>query len=153
MNDIIITKDGLKKLKEELDLLKSTKRKELIERIQRAKELGDLSENADYADAKEEQSFVEGRIQELENLLAKAIVVENNNGNKQMINIGSKIKLTTKNSIVEYTITGFNEADPLKGKISNESPLGRELIGKKLGDEIEITTPKGKIQYKILEIN
>jgi transcription elongation factor GreA len=152
MADIIITNEGLKKLKEELDYLKNVKRKELIERIQRAKELGDLSENADYADAKEEQGFVEGRIQELENLLVKAVVVENNN-NKQTVNIHSKIKLKTNNNVVEYTITGFNEADPAAGKISNESPLGKELMGKKIGDEVEITTPKGKVKYKILEIS
>lgn len=152
MADIIVTNEGFKKIKEELSSLKNFKRKELIERIQRAKELGDLSENADYADAKEEQGFVEGKIQELEELLVKAVVVENHN-NKQTVNIGSKIKLKINGNDVEYTITGFNEADPIQGKISNESPLGKELIGKKVGDEVEIIIPKGKVKYKILEIN
>lgn len=152
MTDVIVTNEGLEKIKKELNLLKNIKRKELIERIQRAKELGDLSENADYSDAKEEQGFVEGRIHELEDLLVKAVVVENHN-NKQTANIGSKIKLKINGNIVEYTITGFNEADPTQGKISNESPLGKELIGKKVGDEVEITTLKGKVKYEILEIN
>ncbi len=151
MNQQFLTKEGLKKIKEELAELKNVKRPQLIERIKNAKELGDLSENADYQSAKEEQAFMEGKILELENLIKNAIVVEKHK-NGGIVEIGSQVKIETNGKTFEYTITGSNEADPLAGKISNESPLGMEMLGKKKGDEFVLKTPNGEIKYKILEV-
>ncbi len=152
MNEKFITQEGLEKLKEELANLKNIRRPELIQRIKDAKELGDLSENADYQSAKEEQGFVEGRIMEIMDLIKNAVIIKKKRGNK-FVSIGSNVKIKNKNNTYEYTITGSNESDPLAGKISNESPLGQEMMDKKVGDEFTITTPKGDVKYKILEIN
>ncbi len=172
MGEQFITQEGLEKLKKELEQLKTVKRPELIQRIQDAKELGDLSENADYQSAKEEQSFLEGRIMELEDLAKNAVIVKKTKSNGK-VTIGSQVKIITapagsrfnpakagsnlsggKNgsTIFEYTITGPNESDPLGGKISNESPLGQAIMDRKKDEEFVITTPNGEMKYKILEI-
>ncbi|MBU0597784.1 transcription elongation factor GreA, partial [Patescibacteria group bacterium] len=127
-----ITSDGLNKLKNELDKLKTKKRKEIAERIQEAKELGDLSENAEYVEAKNEQAFVEGRIQEIDSLIKHATIIKQTKTG-DTVEVGSKIKIKDDNDTKEYYIVGSNEADPSKGKISNESPIGKAFLGKKIG--------------------
>lgn len=146
-----ISQEGLEKIKKELDYLKNIKRKEIIERIERAKELGDLSENAEYADAKEEQSFTEGKIMELEEMVNNAVIIEKGAGTGR-VDIGSVIKVKTNGDEKEFTIVGSSETIPEKGIISNESPLGRAFLGKRVGEEVEVTVPKGVIKYKITEI-
>lgn len=147
-----LTKEGLEKIKKELEELKTVKRKEIIEKIQKAKELGDLSENAEYADAKEQQSFIEGRIVELEDLINKAVVIEENKKSSQIIDLGSTVKVQSQNGEKEYKIIGSKEADPEKGLISNESPLGKAFLGRKIGEKVIVKTPKGEVEYTILEV-
>jgi transcription elongation factor GreA len=146
-----LSAEGLKKLQDELKYLKTTKRKEVSFRIETAKELGDLSENAEYADAKEEQGWVEGRIRELGDILQNAAVIESG---KQTgyVNVGSTIRVKVNGKEKTFQVVGSNEADPGAGKISNESPLGQAFLGKKAGDNVEITVPAGKVIYTILEI-
>ena len=152
MGKRFISANGLEKVKKELEEIKKIKRPKLIKRIQEAKELGDLSENADYHSAKEEQSFMEGKILDLEDTIKNSVIINNNQKNNEVIGVGSIVKVKNSNSEQEYEITGSNEANPINGKISNESPLGREMIDKKAGDEFLITTPNGEVKYKILEI-
>lgn len=150
-----ITGDGFIKLKKELEDLKNTKRKEIADRIQDAKELGDLSENAEYAEAKNEQAFVEGRIAQLENLLKNVTIIDNSGvvaGKDSVVHVGCQVQLQVHDKPLSYTIVGSNEADPEKGFISNESPLGQAFLGHKIGEEIEIDVPSGKVMYKILGI-
>lgn len=151
MTDQIISKDGYEKLQKELDLLVNFKRKEIADRIQKAKDQGDLSENAEYSEAKDAQAFNEGRIAELTTLLKNLTVVEGSNG-KDRVSMGSKVTVEVNNNKKVYEIVSFNEADPLTGKISNESPIGRALVDKKKGDTVIVNTPKGETQYKILII-
>lgn len=153
MSDQIISQEGYDKLKKELDYLNITKRKEIAERIERAKELGDLSENAEYQDAKDEQAFNDGRIMEITGLLKNLTVVgdENKKGNKVVM--GSNVIVKTNRTEKEYTIVSFNEVDPAKGKISNESPLGVAFLGRKKGDTVTVNTPKGEAKYEIIKIS
>lgn len=146
-----ITQEGLEKLKKEVDELKNVKRKEIAERIQEAKELGDLSENAEYVEAKNEQGFIEGRILEIEAVLKNATIIQQTKSTNQ-VEVGSKIKIKGGGETKEYFIVGSNEADPGKGKISNESPLGQAFIGKKKGDVIEIKVPQGTKKFQIIAI-
>lgn len=146
-----VSKEGLERFKQELDGLINVKRKEIIERIERAKELGDLSENAEYAAAKDEQAFTEGRIIELKDMIARAEII-NSSGRVDLVHVGSKVKVKTDGTETEYEIVGVAEADPLTGKISNESPLGRSFLGRRIGDKIQIQIPKGMVTYTILEI-
>ena len=148
----LLTQEGLDKLKKELELLTGQRRREVIERIQEAVAHGDLSENADYAQAKEEQSFIEGRIQELEEILKNAEIISSS-GSHNVVGIGSTVKVKANDSERVYTIVGTNEANPAQGRISNESMVGQKLIGAKPGDKIEIETPGGKTIYEILEIS
>ncbi|MDD3710996.1 MAG: transcription elongation factor GreA [Patescibacteria group bacterium] len=152
MNDQIMTQEGYNKLKEELDYLSNVRRKEIAERIERAKELGDLSENAEYSEAKDAQALNEGRILELAGILKNVTVVESITNGKGGVDMGSHVKVSINGNEREYVIVSFNEADPLSGKISNESPLGMAFLGKKKGDEVVVETPKGKFNYKILEV-
>lgn len=148
-----ITADGLKKLKEELEHLKTVTRMEISERIREAKELGDLSENAEYSDAKDEQTFIENRIAELEAIIRNVQIIKKNKKNG-IVQIGSALKLKMENGKeITYTIVGSSEAKPLEGKISNESPLGKAFLGKKEGEIVDVSVPKGIIKYTILEIN
>lgn len=151
--EVLLTKEGLEKLEAELDNLKNVKRLEVAQRIKVAIGFGDLSENSEYEDAKNEQAMVEGQIVELENKIRNARVIEAT-GSKNNINIGSTVRLlnVARNLEMEYTIVGSTEADPAKLRISNESPVGAAIIGHKAGDVVEVNAPKGIIEYKILEI-
>ena len=147
-----ISKQGLDKLKKELDGLKTVKRKDIAWRIQEAKELGDLSENAEYAEAKNEQAFIEGRIIEIENIIKNAVIIDDNKRISDIVRIGSTVKAKEQDKIKIFNIVGSNEADPDTGKISNESPLGKAFLGKKAGDIVEINVPKGADRYEIISI-
>lgn len=146
----ILTPEGLAKLQEELENLKTNKRREIMERIKNAKEYGDLSENAEYHDAKEEQGFIEGRITELEYIIKTAVVQQKVKGDK--VNIGSIVKVDKEGQEMEFTIVGSTEADPVNSRISVESPLGQAFIDRKVGDVFEVKLPAGLVTYKILEI-
>lgn len=152
----LLTREGLKKYEEELQYLKSVKMKEISQKIKEAKEQGDLSENAEYDAAKDEQGKVDARIKELEKLLKNAEVVdiEQTDGKIAKVSFGCTVKLLDKEmkEEMEYTIKGSSEADSLNGSISNESPLGKALIGAKKGDTIEVEAPVGIVKYKILDV-
>ena len=148
---VLLTDDGLKKLQDELRVLKDERRKEVIERIQEAVSHGDLSENADYAQAKEEQAFIEGRIQELEEMIKNAEIIARNSDHN-FVSVGSTVDLKTNGREVVYTIVGSNEADPGKGLISNESPLGRAFLGAKVGEKVQVKVPKGEMECEVVEI-
>ena len=145
-----LTPEGLEKLTAELQHLKVEKRRELANRIQEAKELGDLSENAEYQEAKNEQSFVEGRILEIEITLKSAEVIQpTNSGTAQ---VGSHVTITMGGKNHTYHIVGSNEADPTNGRISNASPLGQAFLGRKAGDSTSISTPGGTVEAKITKV-
>lgn len=151
-NEILITAEGLEELKLELENLKTVKRKQVAERIKTALAFGDISENAEYDEAKNEQARVEERIAKLENMVKYAKIIEEDEDH-DVINIGSKVEVKDIefDEIMKYTIVGSAEADPFKGKISNVSPLGKALIGKKAGDTIEVLSPAGvAIKYEII---
>ena len=149
---VLLTEEGLKKLQDELKVLKEERRKEVIERIQEAVSHGDLSENADYAQAKEEQAFIEGRIQELEDMVKNAEIIAHN-GNHQAVSVGSTVSLKINGNTVKYTIVGSNEANPAAGKISNESLVGRSLLGAKVGQKVKVEIPSGATEYEVIEIS
>jgi transcription elongation factor GreA len=152
MNEQIISQEGYDKLKDELNLLSTVRRKEIAERIERAKELGDLSENAEYSEAKDAQALNEGRVLELSNTLKNVTVVENSNSHEEVA-MGSQVTVKSANGEKQYTIVSFNEADPVAGKISNESPLGVAFLNKRKGDQVEVETPRGTVKYKIIKID
>ncbi|APH16335.1 transcription elongation factor GreA domain protein [Clostridium sporogenes] len=151
----VMTYEGVKKLEEELEYLKTVKRKEITEKIKVALSFGDLSENSEYDEAKNEQAFAEGRIIQLENMLKNASIIDENEVPKDVVSVGSivKVKDYEFDEEVEYIIVGSAEADPMNNKISNESPVGNGLIGKKVGDIIEVTVPDGVSKYEILGVN
>lgn len=151
MNNVIVTDEGLLKLKEELKDLETNRRPIVIERIQAARSLGDLSENSEYDDARNEQSFVEGRIRELRDMIkhAKVMTKKASNG---IVDLGSIIECQIEDDKETYELVGSAEADPIKGKISIDSPLGRELIGKKQDDKIIVNAPAGRLTYEIVTI-
>lgn len=148
----LLTQDGLNKLNEELKELITKKRPDVIERIREAASHGDLSENADYAQAREEQSFIEGRIQEIEDIIKNAEIISTANGHHSTVNIGSTVKLKINGQEKKYTIVGSNEANPKEGKISNESLVGKALLGRKLGEKFKLQTPAGEMDYEITAI-
>jgi transcription elongation factor GreA len=147
-----ISRDGLAKLRQELDEMVSLRRPEIAQRIHDAKEHGDLTENAEYEDAKNEQAFVEGRIQQLEALIKNATLIDENQGNDHVA-IGSTVKVDGPDGKESFTIVGSTEARPTEGRISNESPVGRALLGRKKGDKITVQVPAGDIDYKIVQIS
>ncbi len=147
-----ISKQGLEKLEKDLSILKTQKRREVAQKIRQAKEMGDLSENAEYAEAKTEQERVENRIAELEETIKEAKVIESRRGSSARIGIGSRVKVTVKGETEVFSIVGSDEIDPVQGKISSESPLGAALLEHKKGDKVEVQTPIGKVHYKILKI-
>ena len=151
MAEQIISKEGYEKLEQELELLTKQRRREIADRIQKAKDMGDLSENAEYTEAKEAQAFNEGRIAELMALLKNVIIVENGGG-KDKVAMGSTIIVRAKGVEKKDTIVSFNEVDPTVGKISNESPIGVAFLGKRKGDKVKVTTLKGETEYEILKI-
>ena len=147
-----LTAEGAARLKAELENLKGPGREEIAKRLRSAIQMGDLSENADYHKAKEDQGFLEGRIQELEYLLHNAIIVEGNNGGDK-VDIGTTVTIQEDSEEPEkYYMVGAKEADPRNGKISNESPIGRALMGHRVGETVIAETPAGQIKFKILEI-
>lgn len=146
-----ITKDGLKKLQEELEERKTRIRQEIAQAIKEAKEQGDLSENAEYAEAKSQQGENESRIAELEMAIKNSQVVERD-ASASVVQLGSAVKVKFNGNEMVFYIVGSNEADPANFKISNESPLGKAFMGRSAGDEVEVTTPKGVISYKILSV-
>lgn len=157
MSDIkkyLMTYEGVKKLEEELEYLKTVKRKEITEKIKVALGYGDLSENSEYDEAKNEQAFVEGRIIQLENMLKNASVIDESEISTDMVSVGSivKVKDYEFDEEVEYSIVGSAEADPMEFKISNESPVGSALMGKKVGEIIEVTVPGGLSKFEVLGI-
>ncbi len=145
------TKERLEKLKEELADLKTRKRIEVGERLKRAKELGDLSENSEYFEAREEQAQVETRISELEDMIKNAQIIEKT-GSTTTVSVGSTIQVEKNGEVKKFTIVGSNEANPAEGLISNESPLGSSFLNKTTGAKVTVTTPSGKAEYTILSI-
>lgn len=151
----ILTYEGLKKLEDELQNLKVNKRKEVAQKIKEAREQGDLSENAEYDAAKDEQRDIETRIEDLEKILKNAEVVDADEFDTETVNFGSEVKLLDKefDEEVTYKVVGSTEADILNNKVSNESPIGLAMMGKRVGDVISFEAPDGTYQYKVLEIN
>ena len=152
MNKQFVTAEGLEKLKSELEELKTAKRQEISKRIQSAKELGDLSENAEYSEAKEEQVFNETRITELEETIKNITTIDNRHLDSNVVQIGSTIIVKSGGKTKEFTIVGSSEASPAEGKISNESPLAISFLNHKVNDKVEVETPRGKVNYEIVEI-
>ncbi|HYK54434.1 MAG TPA: transcription elongation factor GreA [Candidatus Eremiobacteraceae bacterium] len=152
--EVLLTEDGLRKLEAELDELKSVHRKEVNDRIRQAKEFGDISENAEYEDAKQEQAFVEGRILKLEAMIRNAKIIVEGEGGADEVHLGSTVRVrnVTAGTESEYTIVGSTESDPLNAKISNESPIGVALIGSKPGATVTASTPGGEVQLKVISI-
>ncbi len=151
---IYLTAEGAEKLRQELAYLETTKRKELAERLRSAIQMGDLSENADYHKAKEDQAFLEGRIQELKYTLQNAeIIDESHNGKREVVDIGATVTIQEGEYEPEtYQLVGAKEANPREGKISNESPIGQALLGKRVGDEVVVQAPGGQMRFKVLDI-
>lgn len=151
---VVMTYDGLKKMEQELENLKTVRRKEVAEKIKEARGQGDLSENAEYDAAKEEQGEIESRIVQLENLLRNAEVIDEDVLKMDVVNLGSKVTVLDVefDEEMEYTIVGSTEADPMNGRISNESPLGMALLGQKIGATVMADTPDGEVAFKILNI-
>lgn len=145
------TQERLDELKKELEHLRTTRRAEVAERLKRAKELGDLSENVEYQEARDEQVQVETRIAELEVMIKNAVIIKQGNGSK-VVRIGSILEVERGGQQFNYTIVGPNEADPVGGKISHESPLGQNFLGKSAGDTVKVKTPAGETTYKILSV-
>ena len=151
-NQIILTEEGKRKLEAELKELKEVRRPDIISKIEQAKEMGDLSENAEYHDAKDQQGLMEARVNEIQEVLKKA-VISYGAGSNDSISIGAKFTVENQaNEKKELELVGFNEADPLVGKISNESPMGSAFLGKRKGDTVEVEAPRGTIVFKVLEI-
>jgi transcription elongation factor GreA len=149
---VLLTKDGLRLLEEELDQLVQVRRAEVAERIRQARDFGDISENAEYTDAKNEQSMLEGRIQALQTMVRNAVVIEDEPREAGVVAVGASVTVSTEDGDETYTIVGPAEADPLRGRISNESPLGRALLGRLAGDEVEWTSPSGTSRVRILSV-
>ena len=148
---IYLTKEGLDELKQEYEQLTKNRRPEVLDRVSAARNMGDLSENAEYTVAREELSFIDGRIDELDELLKQVVIISNNHSNT--IKLGSSVKVHTGSDKEEFTVVGEWEADPKERKISHESPLGKALLGKKVGEKVEVEAPAGKIVYTIEAIN
>ena len=154
MKEVILTPEGYKKLAKEIEFLSTEKRREVAERIKVAREFGDIAENAEYDDAKNEQAYVEARIAMLEERLVSARVIQKKDIAKDVVSIGSTVRLkdVDANETVEYHIVGSAEANPAEQKLSNESPVGRAILGKKKGETVEVAAPRGSLKFKILDI-
>jgi transcription elongation factor GreA len=154
VKEVILTKEGYEKLKHEIAYLSSDKRREVAERIRHAREFGDIAENAEYDDAKNEQALLEHRISLLEERLRAARVIEKKDVAKDVVSIGSTVRLRDMeaNKTFEYRIVGSAESNPSENKLSNESPVGRAIIGRKKGEVVEVAAPRGALKFKILEI-
>jgi len=154
VKEVILTEEGYKKLKQEIDFLSRDKRREVADRIRVAREFGDISENAEYDDAKNEQALLEHRIALLQERLAAARVIEAGDVSSDAVSIGSRVKLKDMDAgeTVEYYIVGSAEADPAGRKLSNESPVGKAIIGRKKGEVVDVVAPRGSLKFKILDI-
>ena len=154
MKEVILTPEGYKKLQQEIEYLSNEKRREVADRIRIAREFGDISENAEYDDAKNEQALLEHRIATLEERLRDAKVINKKDVAKDVVSVGSKVRVrdVTAKETVEYHIVGSAEANPAQNKLSNESPVGKAIIGHKKGETVEVAAPRGSMKYKILEI-
>ncbi|MBQ7391033.1 MAG: transcription elongation factor GreA [Clostridia bacterium] len=152
---LTLTKEGLEKLQNELEYLKTDKRKEIVESIRIARSFGDLSENSEYDEAKTQQAKVEGRIKELEDMLRNVKVISDDQISTDTVNVGAKVLVfnSTKHTDIEYTIVGSTEASPLQHKISDLSPIGKALIGHKVGESVTVDTPAGEVVLEIMSIN
>ncbi len=153
--EIFVTEEGLKKLEEELEFLKTVRRKEITEMIKTAKSFGDLSENSEYDEAKNEQAITEARIAELEEQLKNVSLVDASALANDVVRVGLSVKIKdmADNSTAEYRIVGVTEADPFEGLISDESPIGKALLGKKVNSVVEVEIPLGTVKYKIMKIS
>lgn len=151
---VLLTEEGLKNLEDELEQLKTVKRKEIAEKIKVALSFGDLSENSEYDEAKNDQAMVEARIATIEVMLKNAKIIDESEINTEIVHVGSVVKVAnlTRSTESSYKIVGSNEADPLKGRISDESPVGKSLLGKAPGEVVSVETPGGIIEYKVIEI-
>src|SRR5207253_4108900 len=154
LKEVVLTKEGYEKLKKEIDFLSTEKRREVADRIRIAREFGDIAENAEYDDAKNEQALLEHRIAQLEERLLSARVIEKKDIAKDVVSVGSKVKLRhiAANKTFEYHIVGSAEADPAQNKLSNESPVGKAILGHKKGETVEVAAPRGSLKFKILDI-
>ena len=154
VKEVILTPEGYERLKQEIEQLSTTKRREVAERIRIAREFGDIAENAEYDDAKNEQMLLEHRIATLEERMRDARVISKKDIAKDVVSIGSKVKLrdVAAKQTVEYHIVGSAEANPAENKLSNESPVGKAIIGKKKGETVEVAAPRGTLKFKIMEI-
>jgi len=151
--EVFLTPEGLEKLKAELEQLFVVRRPQIAEQIQKAKELGGTVDNAEYDDAKNEQAFVEGRILTLEKMIKNAVIIEEDESKSGLVKLGSKVTVRSEDGSEEfYTVVGSAEADPSQNKISNESPVGSAIIGKKAGNTVKVKTPAGEIKLKIVEV-
>lgn len=153
-DQVMLTEEGFEKLESELDYLENEKRREVAKRIKVAREFGDISENSEYDDAKNEQAFVEGRIKEIKNMLNNAHVVKDEDITDKKVNLGTQVMLHDLDSDekIRYTLVGSAEADPLNHKISNESPIGKAILGHAIGDQVKVDTPSGEVEYEIISI-
>ncbi|EKD64638.1 MAG: transcription elongation factor GreA [uncultured bacterium] len=150
---IYLTKEGIAQLKKEYEELSSVKRPEVLARVSQARDQGDLSENAEYVAARDELSFIDGRLDELEELLKQAVVIRDTGASAHVVKLGSRVTLNIRGKREEFMLVGEWEADPKERKISHESPLGKALLGRKSGEKIEVEAPAGKIGYTIVSIN
>lgn len=152
--ETLITEEGYENLEEELEHLVKIERREIAKRIKTARDFGDISENSEYDEAKNEQAFIEGRIKKIEKTLANARVIKKDEIDEHTVNLGTTVELKDldNNKIFNYKIVGSAEADPLECKISNESPIGKAILGKSIDEEVEVQTPGGVTRYKILSI-
>ena len=153
--EVLLTREGLQRLEKELEYLKTVRRREVAARIKQALEFGDISENSEYDDAKNEQAFVEGRIATIEKMLRNARVVDDSEAQAGHVGLGSRVRLKDLETgeEVEYLLVGSAEANPLEYKISNESPVGRAILGQTVGTVVDVQAPDGIIRYEILDVN
>jgi transcription elongation factor GreA len=154
VKDVLLTPEGLEKLKEEIAYLTTDKRREVAERIKHAREFGDISENSEYDDAKNEQAMLEQRIIQLEERLSRARLIESEDVPKGVVAVGTRVRLRDLDAkeTIEYVIVGSAEANPREQKLSNESPVGKAIIGKKKGETVEVSAPRGSLKYKIMDV-
>ena len=154
MKEVILTAEGHDKLKEEIEHLSTVKRREVAERIKQAREFGDIAENSEYDDAKNEQAMLEHRISMLEERLKGARIVAKNDAPKGVVAVGTKVRLRDMDAkeTIEYHVVGSAEANPAEHKLSNESPVGKAIMGKKKGEVVEVAAPRGSLKYKIMEV-
>jgi transcription elongation factor GreA len=154
VKDVLLTPEGFEKLKQEIDYLRNDRRREVAERIRTAREFGDIAENAEYDDAKNEQAMLEHKIAQLEERLSHAKVIDTGDVDTSVVSLGSKVRLrdVDANETVEYHIVGSAEANPAEQKLSNESPVGKAIMGRKKGETVEVAAPRGSLKFKIMDI-